>query len=66
MKFKVNDTVQLLVDIQQDGLEKNRIGVIVFAHEKPIEAYEVEFCDEHGATVMQILLKPEQIAAICI
>ncbi len=39
------------------------IGAIVFEYEEPIEAYEVEFCNEDGETIAQTVLKPEQNAA---
>lgn len=62
MGLRVNDTVQLLVDLPEDSLQKGAIGVIVMAYDEPIEAYEVEFCDELGMTTAQVVLYPAQIA----
>ncbi|WP_206996710.1 DUF4926 domain-containing protein [Trinickia mobilis] len=63
MEFKVNDTIRLLVELKEEGLSMGSIGAIVFEYEEPIEAYEVEFCNEDGETIAQTVLKPEQNAA---
>ncbi|WP_420998530.1 DUF4926 domain-containing protein [Cupriavidus sp. 30B13] len=62
MNLKVNDTVQLLVDLPEHLLSKGAVGVVVMEYDDPTEAYEVEFCDEHGDTTAQVALLPTQIA----
>jgi Domain of unknown function (DUF4926) len=51
MKPKLRDAVKLLQALPDDDLPAGAIGVVVAEFTQPEEAYEVEFCDETGATV---------------
>jgi hypothetical protein len=60
MKPKINDAVQLVDGVVSAALAKGAVGTIVAVFSEPEEAYEVEFCDERGATVAQVALRPNQ------
>lgn len=64
MYFKANDTVRLLSDLPQEALAKGAVGVVVAEFNEPQEAYEVEFCNEHGETIAQVALLPNQLALL--
>lgn len=49
--FKLLDAVTLVKALPADGLAAGAIGTIVFVHDDPAGAYEVEFCDEDGYTL---------------
>jgi hypothetical protein len=58
--MKINDTVQLVVNLPNDGLYAGAIGVVVDQYTTPNVAYEIEFCGEDGETIAQVALKPDQ------
>lgn len=60
MKPQLNDTVCLVSGIPSESLPKGAVGTIVAVFVEPEEAYEVEFCDENGVTVVQLALRPTQ------
>jgi Domain of unknown function (DUF4926) len=60
MKAKLLDIVELTEPIPSESLAKGAIGVVVMKFTQPFEAYEVEFCDETGATIAQLALRPNQ------
>jgi len=64
MYFKMNDVVRLLDDLPTDGLLKGALGVVVAEFSDPVEAYEVEFCNEDGDTIVQTALLPVQIELV--
>jgi len=53
-----------LEDVHLEGICSGSLGVIVAVFSEPEEAYEVEFCDEKGATTAQVALKPSQFEAM--
>ena len=57
----IHDTVILTTDIPELGLVKGMRGVIVLALDEPGSGYEVEFCDEHGRTIAEVALSPDQV-----
>ncbi len=57
----INDTVKLDVDLPEDNLKQGAIGVIVEIFSKPNTAYEVEFCNDKGETIVTKALKEHQI-----
>jgi hypothetical protein len=59
--FKEHDGVVLGVDLPAHGLKKGMIGTIVHVFTEPKLAYEVEFSDNTGRTVVQLPLLPDQI-----
>ncbi len=64
MVFEMNDVVKLVVDIPEEGLDAGAIGVVVAVFSDPHEAYEIEFCDDGGDTIVQLALLPEKISRI--
>ncbi|WP_231653650.1 DUF4926 domain-containing protein [Pseudomonas californiensis] len=58
----INDVVRLDVDIPEEGLFVGDIGTVVHECIGPRTAYEIEFTDEHGRTVVQLTLLPSQIS----
>lgn len=62
--FHINDVVELVEDLPKEGLEKGLIGVVVAEFNDPVEAYEVEFCDENGVVIAQIAATPDKISRV--
>nr|WP_163504083.1 DUF4926 domain-containing protein [Halomonas socia] len=62
--FHINDVVELVEDLPKEGLEKGLIGVVVAEFSDPVEAYEVEFCDESGVVMAQVSTTPDKIVKI--
>jgi hypothetical protein len=56
------DTVALLEDLPQRGLERGEVGTVVEVLAP--EVYEVEFSDDEGQTYAQFALRSEQIIAL--
>lgn len=48
---------------EQDGLRSGAIGAIVMVYESEPPAYEVEFCDEAGATLALLTLGDDDLAS---
>ena len=60
MKIQNYSRVRLLVDAySQEGVSIDAIGYVIEVY--PDEKYEVEFSDEHGITIAQIVLGSEEI-----
>ena len=57
------DSVVLVNDLPEHGLEKGDIGTVVLVHRNG-EGYEVEFMTLHGETVAVISLFASQIRPI--
>ncbi|MGE8443543.1 DUF4926 domain-containing protein [Comamonas testosteroni] len=64
MILNVNGIVRLLEDISSEKLYKGDLGVIVEIFSDPEIAYEIEFCDEDGKTVAQVVLKEYQFEVV--
>jgi hypothetical protein len=64
VKPKLGDTVNLLQALPDDDLPAGAAGVVVAELTQPEEAYEVEFCDETGATVAEVALRPGQFVVV--
>lgn len=56
------DTVALLEDLPQRGLQRGEVGTVVEVLAP--EVYEVEFSDDDGQTYAQLALRSEQIIAL--
>ncbi|WP_122780794.1 DUF4926 domain-containing protein, partial [Pseudomonas viridiflava] len=54
MKLTINDVVMLDVDVPEEGLFAGDIGTVVHECVGPGAAYEVEFTDEDGRTLVQL------------
>ena len=57
------DTVVLLHDIEEHGLERDDIGAVVHCYEDG-KAFEVEFVTAEGKTVAVLTLTPKDIRAM--
>lgn len=64
MKLGLFDVVRLEVDLPEEGLKKGDTGTVVFDFESPRNAYEVEFCDSEGRTLVTLALLPSQVSLV--
>ncbi len=55
------DTVELGIDLPEEGLEAGAVGAIVHIFHEPNLAYEVEFADDEGRTIAMVPLTPDQL-----
>lgn len=62
--MNLHDVVVLKVDLPQDNLKKGMRGVVVAMFDRPEVAYEVEFCDDNGATIAEVALTPDLVDAL--
>ncbi|MCP4346919.1 MAG: DUF4926 domain-containing protein [Desulfobacterales bacterium] len=62
--MKLHDVIKVKNDIPEENLKKGMTGVIVTVFHEPCLAYEVEFCDENGETLIETALLPEQIESV--
>ncbi len=53
--------VTLIKDMPTKGLIAGMIGTVIDIYSTPTLAYEVEFCDSAGKTIVQLALSPNQI-----
>jgi hypothetical protein len=56
--------VRLLEALATASVREGSLGVVVATFLQPEEAYEVEFTDDHGQTIAQVTLRPEQFAVV--
>jgi Domain of unknown function (DUF4926) len=61
--LKELDPVALLEDLPAHGLEAGDVGTVVFVHHTG-EAYEVEFMDADGRTLVVETLQAHQVAPV--
>jgi hypothetical protein len=61
MTFSMFDVVVLAEDIPSMSLKGGMQGTVIEVHLHPRLAYEVEFCDDNGATIATLSLYPEQL-----
>ena len=54
----------MLEDISSEKVYKGELGVIVEIFSDPEIAYEIEFCDQEGKTVAQVVLKEYQFEVV--
>lgn len=62
--MKLYATVRLKEALPEYALQRGAIGAIVAIFETPSRAYEVEFADAHGRTIVQVALREEQIEEV--
>ncbi|HPF37170.1 MAG TPA: DUF4926 domain-containing protein [Phycisphaerae bacterium] len=55
------DCVRLLKPLEGESAPVGSMGVIVMIHYTPVTAYEVEFFDEAGNSLMTVTVGPDQI-----
>lgn len=60
---KLFDSIALLADIPEEGLERGNLGAIVHVHNGG-EAFEVEFVDDDGRTYGLTALTPDQFMLV--
>jgi hypothetical protein len=61
-KPELFDTVELLVDLPEQGIYEGTVGAIVHCH--PDNTYEVELTNEDGETLALCTLSPDQLIVI--
>lgn len=59
MKMKMFDTVRSVADVPERGVKAGDIGAIVEVYE---DAYEVEFCNDDGETLVMFAMTETQVA----
>lgn len=64
MTPKLLDRVKIMRDIPLRNLKKGMVGTVVFVHEAPRKAFEVEFCDDLGGTIAQLPLTVDEIEPV--
>ncbi len=64
--MKLHDVIKVKNDIPEENLKKGMTGVIVTIFHEPCLAYEVEFCNDRGETILETALLPEQIESVSI
>lgn len=57
--MKIRDSVVLIVNLPETGLQKGQVGTIVDVLADSV--YEVEFADLNGRTYAMLTLKAEQL-----
>jgi hypothetical protein len=57
--MKIHDTVRLKSDIPEHNLRAGMLGVVVAAFYQPEVAYEIEFANDRGETIVELALRPE-------
>lgn len=57
MRPSMLNTVRILKPLSEEGIQVGAIGVIIAIFESPDEAYEVEFSDEEGQSLAQVVLQ---------
>ncbi len=63
MPLKAHDVVRLRRELPAEHLPVGAVGAVVVVFSSPV-AYEVEFCDEHGATLALVTVAEEDLEAI--
>lgn len=61
-KIQVLDTVALLEDMPERKLKRGEVGTVVEILAPDV--YEVEFCDDEGATYAMFALRAEQLVVL--
>ena len=64
MSFEVYETVKVLEDDPNEGIQKGDIGTIIMVYDIPNKAYEVEFVDEEGRVRYQGVYLSNQISKL--
>jgi hypothetical protein len=64
MTMQLFDTVEVTCDVPEEGVRKGMIGAIVEVFEVPTPAFEVEFTDSDGRTVVLATLPGSQLKKI--
>ncbi|WP_244323784.1 DUF4926 domain-containing protein [Mixta intestinalis] len=59
--MKPFEVVYLSDNLPGLGLTKGQPGVVLDVYYSPSLAYEVEFCDDEGNTILSLALSPEQL-----
>lgn len=61
MSYALFDVIEIRHSEPERGLMVGMVGTIVDCYTTPDLAYEVEFCDDNGCTIMCIAMTPEDI-----
>jgi hypothetical protein len=62
-QLATNDVVVLRRDLPEHGLVRGTKGTVVSVFEHPSLAYEIEFCDDAGRSIVQVALRPDDLDA---
>jgi hypothetical protein len=64
VRFYVNDAVVLRRGLPDEDLVAGAIGAVVLVFDEPEPAYEVEFCDDVGRTIAQVVLGESDLGLV--
>ena len=59
-------TVRLTEDLPEQNLRRGAVGVVVAIFDTPTRAYEVEFADAQGRTIVELALREEQLEQVAL
>jgi hypothetical protein len=62
--MKLHAVVRLTEGLPEHGLLRGTVGAVVAICDAPSRAYEVEFTDENGRTIVEVTLREEQIEEV--
>jgi hypothetical protein len=65
MTYELFNVITLTQPLATQGLEIGAIGTIVEIYKNPYVAYEVEFCDQYGRTLVQLVLTSDLFQLYC-
>ncbi len=60
----MHQVVRVVRDVPEQGVSKGMIGAVIEAFEVPEHAYEVEFVDAEGRTVVQATLTEKDLEVV--
>lgn len=63
-KIELLDVVRMLVDAPEENVRVGSVGTVIFVHGSPAQAYEIEFVDDRGCSVAQIVALPGQVELV--
>lgn len=64
--MKMHDVVRLKCDLPEHNLRAGMLGVVVEIFDTPDEAYEIEFANERGETIIELALKSEVLERVLV
>ena len=62
--ISLHDVVALKRDLPEHSLVRGMVGTVVLVFDEPARAFEVEFCDAGGVTIVLLPLLPDDVELI--
>ena len=66
MRYELYDVVRLTTALPEQGLPAGTLGVVVLVYDESAESpsYEIELCDDRGATLGLITIEGEALEPV--